>query len=186
MKRPVAARASFTATSTASEPPVVNRHFSRPAGRDRGELLGELERRLARIASRREGKPIHLLGDRPLEARMPIADVVHVVAVEIHVAAPGRVLDPDAFRLDDGVEARRRHGLMQEGARVALEKGAPARVEMLALPASATIGEVGVALRLRDGMRLPAVAPGKLGLCGAHGVKDAILSRAARSKVARP
>ena len=102
---------------------------------------------------------------------MPIADVVHIVAVEIHVAAPSRVLDPDAFRLDDGVEAWRRDGLMQESARVALEKGAPARVEMLALPAGATIGEVGVALRLRDGIRLSAVAPGKLGLRGVHDVR---------------
>jgi hypothetical protein len=49
---------------------------------------------------------------------MAIADVVHVVAVEIHIAAPGHVLDVDALGLGNGVEAGRRDRLAQEVARI--------------------------------------------------------------------
>ena len=132
MKRPVAARASFSATSTASEPPVVKSTFSRPPGAIAASFSRERDRRLAGEAARREGELVHLPRDRRLEPRMAVADVMDVVAVEIHVAA-GRpassIQMPSA--LDDGVEARRRDGLMQEGARIALEEGAPARVEIL-------------------------------------------------------
>ena len=46
----------------------------------------------------RERQEVDLPLDRLDKTRMPVADVVHRVAVEIHVAAPGGVFDPDAFR----------------------------------------------------------------------------------------
>jgi hypothetical protein len=45
--------------------------------------------------------------------------VVDVVAVEIHVAPAGRVLDPDPLSFADRVQARRRDRLVQEGGFVA-------------------------------------------------------------------
>src|SRR5690606_23823855 len=68
-------------------------------GRDRRELLGELDRRRASEAPGREGQLVELAPDRLDQARMAVADVVGVVAVEIHVAAAVGVLEPDAFRL---------------------------------------------------------------------------------------
>ena len=85
--------------------------------------------RRAGIAPRRKREGVHLLGNGALEPRMAVADVVDVVAVEIHVAAAGEVLDPDAFRLGDGVEARGRDRLAQEVALVVGQQRARRRVE---------------------------------------------------------
>ncbi len=42
---------------------------------------------------------------------MPVTDVMHIVAVKIHIAAAGRVFDVNTFGLHDGVETRGRDGL---------------------------------------------------------------------------
>ena len=118
LSRPVAARAILTATSMASEPPVVNSTLAGLNGEMSRELARQRHGRRVGVAARREGQRLHLLGDGLLQARMAVADVMHVVAVEIHVAPAGHVLDPDALGLGNGVEARRRHRLAQEVARV--------------------------------------------------------------------
>ena len=84
---------------------------------------------------------------------MAVTDVVDVVAMEIHVAAPGAILDEDAFRLDDGVEARGRDRLAQEVTRIFVEDGAGVLVEGPRLPRRAAARQVGVALRLANGRR---------------------------------
>ncbi len=81
---------------------------------------------------------------------MAVADVVHVVAVEIHIAAARHILDPDAVRLRYGVKARRRDGLAQEMPLVGRENLPRGGVERAGLPAGAATGEVGVALGLDD------------------------------------
>ena len=84
------------------------------AGCDLTDLFRKLGRHITAKTPGREGKLIHLLGDRSLQARMAIADVMDGVAVKIHVAASIPILDPDAFRLADGAEARGGNGLMDE------------------------------------------------------------------------
>ena len=82
MNCPVAALAILSATSIASEPPVVNRAFGQGPWRDGCELLGQLDGRLAGEAPGREGQVVELPPDRLLQTRMPVPDVVHVVAME--------------------------------------------------------------------------------------------------------
>jgi hypothetical protein len=81
---------------------------------------------------------------------MAVPDVMHVVAVKIHVAAAGHVLDVDAFGLGDGVQAGRRNRLAQKMTLIRLQQRARGVIERPRLPGSATPGEIGVALRLRD------------------------------------
>ena len=45
---------------------------------------------------------------------MAVADMMDVVAMEIHVTPAGDILDINAFGLHDGIEAWRRNGLPQE------------------------------------------------------------------------
>ena len=52
---------------------------------------------------------------------MCVPDVMHVVAVKIHVAAAGRVLDVDAVGRTNAVEAWRGQGLMEEVTRVLVQ-----------------------------------------------------------------
>src|SRR5262249_49402479 len=80
------------------------------------------DRRLAGIAPGREGEIVHLRLERRLEARMAIADVMDVVAVEIHVAAAREILDPDSLGLADRVEAGGRSPLVQEDGGIAREQ----------------------------------------------------------------
>jgi hypothetical protein len=120
----------------------------------RAERLGQFHRRLAGVAAWREAQLVELLLDRGDHVRMRIADVVHVVAVKIHVAPAGHVLDPDALGAADRVQARRRHRLVQERGAVAVEQGARGHVEVVRLPARAACRQVDVAFGLgRDGGR---------------------------------
>ncbi len=80
-------------------------HLSQAARREFGEGLRELHRRLAGEAAGGKAQIVELGLDRRLQSRMPVADVVDAVAVEIHVAAPGQVLDPYPFRLRDRGDA---------------------------------------------------------------------------------
>src|SRR5262249_37090891 len=102
---------------------------------------------------RGEGEDLHLLGDRALQARMTIADVVDIVAVEIHVAAAGNILDPDAFRLCNRIEARGRDRLMQERRGIAREQSTGGTVERTVLPLATLVGEICIAFRRRNGVR---------------------------------
>src|SRR5690606_26573590 len=118
--------------------------------RDLGELRGERYGLLARVPSRCEGQLLHLLRNGAFQARVAVADVMDVVAVEIHVATAGDILDPDALRLGNRIEARRRDGLAQEIALVFRQQHAGAVVEGAALPFSAAAGQVRIALGLGD------------------------------------
>src|SRR5690606_5399299 len=60
------------------------------------------------------------------QARMTVADVVDVVAMEIHEAMAGDVLKPDPLGPADRGKTRRRPGLAEEHALVALQKRAVA------------------------------------------------------------
>ena len=84
---------------------------------------------------------------------MAVADVMHVVAVEIHVAPAGGILDANAFGLDDGIEARRRDGLPEEIALVLGQKRARGGVEIAPRPGAALRRKIGVALRLLRSFR---------------------------------
>ena len=81
---------------------------------------------------------------------MPVADVVDVVAVEIHVAPARDVLHPDPFGFGDRVEAGRRDRLAQEAAFVTGEQRPGRPVERAGLPGRAAVGEVRVAFGFGD------------------------------------
>src|SRR5205085_5298008 len=81
--------------TTGRDPRKLERHADREraAGREEylgqwircepGELCGERDCRCIGVAPRRERKRVELLLDRLDDARMPVADLVHVVAVKI-------------------------------------------------------------------------------------------------------
>src|SRR3954469_11378244 len=77
---------------------------------------------------------------------MTVANVVHVVAMEIHGAAAGGVLNPDALRLDDGVEARRGDRLTQKKTLIVGKQCLRFRVEVFLGPRTPLRRQIGVAL----------------------------------------
>ena len=133
-------------------------HLGRPERREVRQLARQRDGRLAGVAARRERQRVHLLGDGPLQARMAVADVMHVVAVEIHVPPAGRILDEDALGLGDRIEARRRHRLAQEIALVLGQHRAGGAIERPPLPRRTPAGEVGVALGLGDSIVIIVIA----------------------------
>ena len=124
------------------------KYLVEPLGRDPRKLCRECVGDFVGIAARRERQGVHLRGDGALQARVPVADVVDVVAMEIHVAAALDVLDPDALRLGDGIQAGGGDRLPQEVLLVRLEHRPRASVEGTRLPLRPPRGEIGVALRL--------------------------------------
>ena len=105
------------------------------------ERLGEFNGAFAREAPRRETECIELSFDGRDDFRMCMADVVHVVAMEIHVAPAGHVFDMQALGFHDRRQAGRRDRLVQEGGVIAFEQRAAGGVEMRGLPRGAR-GEV--------------------------------------------
>ena len=143
-----------------------------PAGRDAGELQRHADRerpagREQHLAERvecegpealrqedgslvgespgRKRQRVELAPDRVDHARVPVADLVDVVAVEVHEPAPVDVGEPDAFGLDERVEAGCRQRLVQVGPGVAVEQGARGPVHVVALPRAAQRRQVDVA-----------------------------------------
>ena len=123
--------------------------FPEIARRHRGQAARQRHRRLAGESTRREGEVVELLLDGGDEARVAVADVVHGVAVEVHEAPAGVVLDPDPLRLADRGEAGRGHGLVQEEACVFLEQSLVPGARGVLAPAPAQGGEVRLSFRLR-------------------------------------
>src|SRR5215471_13755852 len=68
--------------------------------------------------------------------------------MKVHVAATGHILDPNTFRLGDGVEARRRYALTQKIAIVRGKQRARIVVEGTLLPLHAATRAIRVALGL--------------------------------------
>ncbi len=97
-------------------------HLRQRSGGDGAKLFGKLHRWCAGETARREGQRVHLLGDRALEARVAVTDMVDVVAVEIHVPLAGEIFEEDALGLADRGQARRRYGLVEKGCRIAVEQ----------------------------------------------------------------
>jgi hypothetical protein len=110
--------------------------------------LRQFDRAVTGKTAWRKTQRVELCLDRRQNPRVRVADVVHVVAMEIHVAPAGHVLDPDALGAPDGVQAGRRDGLVQEGSAVARQQLARVRVEVLALPLHAPGAMVDVAFAL--------------------------------------
>jgi hypothetical protein len=97
-------------------------HLAERVGRERAQPFGELDGRGVGEAARRERQRVELALDRVDDARMAVADLVDVVAVEVHEPAAVDVGQPDALGLDQRVEAGRRERLVQVRPRVAVEK----------------------------------------------------------------
>src|SRR5690606_5575088 len=93
---------------------------------------------------------VDLLLDRLPQPRMAVADMVHAVAVEIHVAPAGGVLDPDAFRLRDGAEAGAGKALVQEGGGVARDEVLRPPVPEARIPGPACGGCIGLTFRVNQ------------------------------------
>src|SRR5258706_9916660 len=79
---------------------------------------------------------------------MAVADMMHVVAMKIHVAPAGHILDENALSPTDAAQARRRHGLMQERLCVAIEQRARLGIDMALAPRFPRRCRVGVAFGL--------------------------------------
>jgi len=104
--------------------------------------------RLRGEPARREGELVQLVFDCGDQPGMAIADVMHIVAVEIHVAPAGQILDPDALGLADRRQAGGRDRLVQEVARVFLEQRIARGMAMTRRPLGAPARSIDVALGL--------------------------------------
>ena len=67
------------------------------AGRDRRQLPGQRHGRLIGKAPRRERQLVQLRLQRGNQSRMAVAQMMHVIAVEIQIAAAGEVLEPESL-----------------------------------------------------------------------------------------
>ena len=128
--RPVARRASFSAMPIASVPPGANSTLPSGSGASVGKLCGQVDGRRIGEAPRRERERVELSPDGCHHVRVPIADLVHVVAVEVHHAAAFDVGQPDAVAGGERVEAGRGQRLMQENIRIGVEQRAGARMHV--------------------------------------------------------
>jgi len=82
---------------------------------------------------------------------MTVADVMNIVAVEIHVTPASQILEPDALGLADRRETWGRDGLAEEVARVFLQHRIDRGVTMARRPLDTAARSIDVALRLRRG-----------------------------------
>ena len=103
-------------------------------GRDLGQLLRQVHGHAVGVAARAEGQLVELAFDRVNHRGIGKADLVHVVAVEVHVAPALQVLDGDTPAGAQGVEARGGKGLPQEIAGILRQKGAAVGIQVLFLP----------------------------------------------------
>ncbi len=79
---------------------------------------------------------MHLTGDCFDQARMPIAYVMQVIAVKIHVSLAGVIFDPDTLGLSNRIQAGCRNRLMQKVLRIAIQNVPGLGIDMLRLPVS--------------------------------------------------
>ena len=77
---------------------------------------------------------MHLPGDCFDQARMPIANVMQVITVEIHVTLAGVIFDPDTFGLADRIQAGSGNRLMQKILLVAIKNVPGFGIDMFSLP----------------------------------------------------
>ena len=108
---------------------------------------------LAGKTARREGQRIQLRLDGPQHMRMAVAQVVDVVAMEVHVATPGHVFDVQTFGFDHRGQTRGRDRLVQKDGAVTGQQRATLIIEVFALPGCPQRRAVDVALTLRGLMR---------------------------------
>ncbi len=92
--RPVAARASLSAISIASEPEGASSTLPSPGGRERDQPLRQLDRRPVGEAARRERQLVELRLESGNQPRMTVAQMMDIIAVKIHVTAAAEILEP--------------------------------------------------------------------------------------------
>ncbi len=93
---------------------------------------------------------MHLPGDCFDQAGMPIAYVMQVIAVKIHVTLAGVIFDPDTLGLADRIQAGCRNRLMQKVLRIAIQNFPGLGIDMFRLPVTPPRRTVQVSLtRLR-------------------------------------
>ena len=144
-------------------------HLAQRVGRERRELGGEVDGRLVREPARREGQGVERVPDRGHHVRMAVADLVHVVAVEIHDPPALDVLEPDPFARGERVEARRGQRLVQEMPRVGVEQRPRRAVHVLRLERAPQRRQIDVALGHRARGRQRVVHPRPARQCRHHG-----------------
>ena len=144
--RPVATRASFSAMPIASVPPGANSTLPSGSGARSASLRASADRGSVRVAPRRERQRVELRVHGGHHVRMPIADLMDAVAVEVHDPPALDVGEPDAVARRERVEARRRQRLVQEHLGVGVEQRARRRVDVRRLERAAQRREVDVAL----------------------------------------
>ena len=121
------------------------------ARRDLGQLAGQIDGHLVGVAAGAERHFVELRLHSFDHGRIGKADLVDVVAMEVHVTAPGKVLDPDPFAGLHAVQAGSRERLMQKIAGVVRQQTARGVVDVFQSPALAQGRDVDVPLRLLAG-----------------------------------
>ena len=127
------------------------KHFSGLAAqrlKARTQRLGQFNSTLAGKTARCKGQGVELALDGRDDVRVRIADMVHIVAMEVHVASAAHVLDPDALGPGDRTQAGRGNRLMQESGAVARQQVTRVLVQVLRLPLAPARRLVDIALAL--------------------------------------
>jgi hypothetical protein len=137
----------------ASVPLGREQHLAERLRRQRDEALGKLDCGRVREPARGERQCVERALDGGDDMRMPVADLVHVVAMEVHEAPAFDVGQPDAVGFDQRVEAGRRQRLVHERRAVALEPRARQRADVLLLVALASRRKIDVAFGRRIDQR---------------------------------
>ena len=110
-------------------------------GRDLGQLFRQVDGDPVGVAPRAERQLVDLALDGGDHFRVAEADLVHVVAVEVHVASALGVFDVNPLAGAHGVQAWRREGLPQKVAGVLLQQGAGFGIQVFVLAIAPAAGK---------------------------------------------
>ena len=133
--------------------PGRERDLAERFGDEACKLLGQSDRGIVGEAARRERQRIERALHRLDHVRVAIADLMHVVAVEIHDSSAFDIFQPDAVAGLERVEAWRRERLVQEIFTVGIESRARRGAHVTRLPGAAQRGKIDVALDGKIGTR---------------------------------
>jgi hypothetical protein len=128
-----------------------------------GETFGELDGGEVGVTAGAEGEFAQLAGDGLDDVGMAEADLVHVIAVEIEDVSALGVLEGSALATTEDIQTGSRERLVNEPARVFLERAAGGVVQVGFRPTGAVGRDVEIALGLEGRVRRGEVDIGFIG-----------------------
>jgi hypothetical protein len=115
-------------------------------GRDLREFSREVNSPCVRVAPRAERELVELRLDRGDHRGIAEADLMHAVAVEVHVAPALEILEVDAVGSDERVQARRGERLSQEVPRIVIQHALRVTADVISVPRGTRRREIEIAL----------------------------------------